>query len=92
MEQIAISEIAQKVARVYRVPVKVMRSPSRKVEHVKARWTAIYIARNETDATLEELGFVFNRSHASVLHAIKGVKKNRRLMETAKFIKQEWIS
>ena len=89
MEQIAIAEIAQRVAKIYGVPIKVMRSTSRKTKHVKARWIAIYIARNKTDATLEELGFVFNRNHASILNAIKQVENNRRLIEFAKFIQQK---
>ena len=87
MEHIAIAEIAQRVARIYGVSVRVMRSPSRKTRHVKARWIAIYIARNKTDATLEELAFMFNKkSHASISHAIKSVKENRRLIEFASFI------
>lgn len=46
----------------------------------------MYIARLRTDASLEDIGFVFNKYHATVLHNVEMVKKNRRLIMIAKII------
>lgn len=89
MERFVISEIALRVSLICNVPIKWLRSSSRKTQHVRARNLAIYISRMKTDASLEEIGFVFNRSYSAVLHAINSVEKDRRLIKFAKFIHQK---
>ncbi len=87
MEKFIISEIAQQVAKISKIKIGLLRSNSRRTEIVRARNIAIYLAHNKTDATLEEIAFIFNRrSHATILHAIKSVKKNQRLIKFAEFI------
>ena len=86
MERFIISEIAGKTARMMGVTLKQMRSKSRKRSIVNARNVAMYIARRNTDATLEDIGFVFGRSHSLVLHGINKVEGSRRLITFAKII------
>lgn len=50
---------------------------------------AIYLARTMTDATLEEIGFVFKKGHASVEYALQQVKKSRRLIGFCGFLKEK---
>ena len=89
MEQFIIAEIATQVARYCKVPISQLRGPSRKRPVVRARWMAIYLARTMTDATLEEIGFVFARDHASVVYALRQVKKSRRLIGFCGFLKEK---
>lgn len=87
MERFIISEIASKTARMMGVPIKRMQSKSRKRSILNARNVAMYISRWKTDATLEEIGFVFGCSHSTVLHGINKVERNRLLILFAKTIK-----
>ena len=92
MEKFIISEIAVEVAKKSGIKVDLLRSPSRKAEIVRVRNIAIYLAHQKTDATLEEISFIFGRkSHASILHSIKMVKGDRRQIAFAKMIWDEWI-
>lgn len=87
MEKFIISEIALQVARASKIRISLLHSPCRKTEVVRARNIAIYLAYKKTNATTEEIAFVFNRrSHASILYAIKSVQRNRRLIKFAEYI------
>ena len=50
---------------------------------------AMYLARRMTDATLEEIGFVFQKDHSSVEYGIKQVKANRRLLGFCGFVREK---
>lgn len=64
-----LGEIVRVVARYYQLPQKQLTSASRKAEVVAARATAIYLARNLTSASYEEIGRLFGgRDHSTVMH------------------------
>jgi len=65
------SKIKAQVARKYMITVEEIEGPSRKEEIVAARYEAISRCRWETKAKLSTIGRFFNRSHATVIHALK---------------------
>jgi len=65
------------------------RGPPLKIKetfHHMAPPLAMYLARRLTDASLEEIGQVFNRDHATVVHSVKYIAKH---METSSRIRRE---
>ena len=67
---------------------------SRKMEVSKARQISMYICRNITDASLNNIGVYFGgRDHTTVMHAINNIEKKKledlRLKETISTIKKE---
>ncbi|MGL4511926.1 MAG: helix-turn-helix domain-containing protein [Lacipirellulaceae bacterium] len=65
----AIATITSTVARYYALPVREVRSSSRKQPVVLARAVAIYVARELTPLSYEELGRYFGgRDHTTVMH------------------------
>lgn len=67
-----IEEIARKVAKYYAVRIGDMRSASRLKTIVLSRNMTIYLARNLTDLTLQQLGRWFsNRDHTTILHGYR---------------------
>jgi chromosomal replication initiation ATPase DnaA len=65
------NEIKKEVAKKHMVTVKDIEGPSRKEEIVFARDEAMYRTRKETGAGLKAIGRCFNRTHATVIHALK---------------------
>ncbi|MDD5642694.1 MAG: helix-turn-helix domain-containing protein, partial [Syntrophales bacterium] len=45
---------------------------------VRARQMALYFCRLYTQKTMVELGKLFNRSHASVVHALQTLERDRK--------------
>jgi chromosomal replication initiator protein len=65
----AIASIASTVARYYGLPVREIRSSSRKQGVVLARAVAIYVARELTPLSYEDLGRYFGgRDHTTIMH------------------------
>ncbi len=67
---------------------------SRKMEISKARQISMYLCRNITDASLNNIGVYFGgRDHTTVMHAINNIEKKKfedlRLKETISIIKKE---
>ena len=72
-----LRDIAAAVARYYRMPLANMRSSSRKQPVVLARAVAIYLARQVTPLSYDEIGQYFGgRDHSTVMH-------NHQRIETA---------
>ena len=69
-----------------------IRSNNRKQEVVRGRQIAMYQIRKNTTLSLQEIGNIFNKDHATVIHALKVVqdiidtrdKKYLYLVETIK--------
>ena len=51
---------------------------SRQKRLVRARQMALYFCRIYTEKTMVELGRLFQRSHASVVHALQTLERNRQ--------------
>ena len=71
--------IIQKVIDHYRVSTYHMRSRNRDGEYVKARHLFFYLMREHTRATLNDIGAVLSRDHATVLHGWRSVKNQIEL-------------
>lgn len=64
-------KIKLEVAQKHMISIKDLEGPSRKEEIVEARNEAIYRCRHEAKARLSAIGRFFNRSHATVIYALK---------------------
>lgn len=62
-----------------------LKSRSRKRKQVEARQLNMYFLKKHTNYTLEIIGELFNRDHATVLHAVKTINN---LIETNKEIRR----
>ena len=65
------------VANEYGVSVDDVKSPSRRREFAEPRQVAMYLIRYNTRLSLEAIGTLFIRNHATVLHGIKNVERLR---------------
>ncbi|HEY4612575.1 MAG TPA: chromosomal replication initiator protein DnaA [Bacteroidota bacterium] len=71
---ITIEHIQREVCRYYDIPEDLLRAKTRKQEIVLARQTAMYLAKQLTDASLKTIGLHFGgRDHSTVIHACQSV-------------------
>jgi len=73
-----VPEIQKIVGDYYRVSLPEMLGRSRQKRLVHARRMALYFCRLYTQKTMVELGKLFKRSHASVVHALQTLERDRR--------------
>ena len=77
--QPTIAMIAINVAKAHRVTVQELRGPTRKQGVVKARSVAVYLARELTAQSLQQIGRYFgNRDHTTILHAWRKIQAEVR--------------
>lgn len=74
-EAISIEQVAQVVCQYFKVSVEALKSNSRKKGVVYPRNLGMYFCRKYTDETLECIGRAFNRSHATVIHAVDNISR-----------------
>ena len=67
---VTIDKIIDSVSNTFGVTASDIRSDKRQAEISKARQAAMYIIKEITDQTLKEIGMVFGKNHATVLHSI----------------------
>jgi len=77
-QQTLVDEIIGMVSNTLGVSLKAMCGKERHRDYVIARHMAMSLTRELTDMNLATIGAVFNRDHASVIHAIK---RNKERME-----------
>ncbi len=68
---ISASMVCELVCSQYGVSLEELGSRSRRREISVPRQVAMYLARKHTEDSLVDIGRIFNRNHATVLHAIK---------------------
>ena len=73
--------IIRRVCSYYGIEEIILKSPTRKKEVVIPRQVAMYCIKKYTHLGLKEVGTMFNRDHATVLHAINAIQN---LMDTDK--------
>jgi len=79
-EEVSLAAIGITVARYFRLKVADIRSSSRKQNLVRARSLAMFIARQMTSKSMNQIGEYFGgRDHTTVLHAIR---KTEMLLES----------
>ncbi len=83
-------DIAELVARYFRMPVSDLCKRSRKRSVLIPRQLAMYMCRFYTDATLSDIARCFGREHPSVINAIRKIENptNRRLQWQATFLSE----
>jgi chromosomal replication initiator protein len=73
---LSIDQIMEYTAKVFEVPIDQLRAKTRKKDIVKARQTAMYLAKQLTDHSLITIGLHFGgRDHSTVIHSIENVEK-----------------
>jgi chromosomal replication initiator protein len=75
--RLSVPEIQKVVGDHYQVSLPEMLGRSRQKKLVRARQMALYFCRVYTQKTMVELGKLFKRSHASVVHALQTLERNR---------------
>ena len=80
-QPITIEKVLDDVAEAFNVTKEEMIGKSRKREFSDARHVAQYLINQKMNRTSISTGAIFNRSHCTVLHAVKNVEF---LMETDK--------
>ncbi len=75
-EPIKIEKIISEVARTYNVEESEILSSRRTADLVLARHAAMYIARETTELSYQDIGEAFGKDHSSVIHATKNIEKN----------------
>ena len=74
-EVISIELVQQVICQYFKVSVEALKSNSRKKGVVYPRNLGMYFCRKYTDETLESIGQAFNRSHATVIHAVDNISR-----------------
>jgi chromosomal replication initiator protein len=81
--------IINEIGRHYGLSTDYFKIKSRKQDLIKARQIAMYFIRSYTKFSLEGIGKLFNKDHATVLNAIRNVTN---YIETDKIYKNELIN
>jgi chromosomal replication initiator protein len=72
-------EIVAVVARHFGVPQKLLKSNSRKQHIVRARATAVYLARELSDESYQQIGRLLGgRDHTTIMHNFRKVQRDRQ--------------
>lgn len=72
-EPVTVSKIIDEVTRTYGISVDEIMSKKQNAPITKVRQICMYIVREITDMSLEEIGKNFGKNHATVLHSINKV-------------------
>jgi chromosomal replication initiator protein len=91
--RLSVPQIQKIVGDYYQVGLTELLGRSRQRKLVRTRQMAMYFARLYTQKTMTELGRLFQRSHASVVHALQTLERDRqiqpRLAEEVKFLEEK---
>jgi len=91
--RLSVSQIQKIVCDYYQVNLRELLGRSRQKKLVRARQVALYFSRLYTMKTVVELGRLFQRSHASVVHALQTLERDRqvkpRLEKEVKFLEEK---
>ncbi len=78
--RLSIPQIQKIVGDYYGVSLAEMLGRSRQKRLVRARQLALYFCRIYTEKTMVQLGRLFQRSHASVVHALQTLERDRKTL------------
>jgi chromosomal replication initiator protein len=77
--QITIELIQQATAESFGIPVSSLSGNKRTSEIATARQVAMFLSRELTGTTLQQIGYAFNRKdHTTVIHACKRIEESSR--------------
>lgn len=75
---ITIERIIEEVARTFEVTSKDIKSPKRASQISQARQVAMYVVREVTNLSYEEIGKEFGRDHSTAIYAVQQVERNMK--------------
>lgn len=81
---ISLDNISKLICKYYKIENAVLPSKSRKKIHTYPRNMYIYLSRNYSDATLEEIGKSINRNHSTVIYSSEVIEKKIKLDKKVK--------
>ena len=84
-----IAKLVEICASEFKTTPVAMQSKTRKQNVVFARHIAMYIMRNKYKMTYYSICFIFNRTHATAIHAIENVEN---MVATDKFFREKFES
>ncbi|MFZ2089942.1 MAG: chromosomal replication initiator protein DnaA [Desulfobaccales bacterium] len=91
--RLGVSQIQKIVCDYYQINLRELLGRGRQKKLVRARQVGLYFARLYTMKTVVELGRLFQRSHASVVHALQILERDRqvqpRLEQEVKFLEEK---
>ena len=73
---VTIADVAQKTAEFYGVTVEDFKSPARNQKISNARQVAVYLSREITGESFEEIAEFYNKKHPTMLYSYDKVKKD----------------
>ena len=90
---ISLDSIGKLICKYYKIESSVLPSKSRKKIHTFPRNMYVYLSRNYSDATLEEIGKSINRNHSTVIYSSevieKKIKHDKKIKNQVDFLSQK---
>ena len=71
--EVTINNILEEIAKSFGVSTEDIRGERKTTEISLARQAAIYIIRETTNLTLDDIGKIFNKKHSTVLYSIEAI-------------------
>ena len=92
-DYISVGGIQKLICQYFKVDPMMLRSKSRKKIYSYPRNVYVYLCRQNTDATLEEIGKTINRNHSTVLYSSevieKKIKTDHKVRKQVDFLNQK---
>lgn len=88
-KQVSIREISLAVAEYYGVTLDSLKSPARAQKISEARRLAVYLAREITKSSYEDIAAFFEKKHPTILYSYQKVKEDLRIDNDLKQIVRE---
>ncbi len=76
---ISLNSIEKLICKYFKVNPLLLRSKSRKKVHAYPRSIYVYLCRNLTEATVEDIGRSINRKHSTVLYSAEVIERKMRI-------------
>ncbi len=87
--EIFVDDVLKSVSKSFRIPVQEIKGKTRRPSAVAARQAAALLMRKILQLSLKEIGLNLNRSHSTIVHAIKKAQKR---LETDKTFRRMFKS
>lgn len=90
---VTLDDIKKIICKYYKIESSMLPSKSRKKIHTFPRNMYVYLSRNYSQATLEEIGKSINRNHSTVIYSseviVKKIKIDKKVKNQADFLSQK---
>lgn len=90
---LSLEDIKKIICKYYKIDSSILPSKSRKKTHTFPRNMYVYLSRNYSQATLEEIGKSINRNHSTVIYSSevieRKIKADKKVKNQADFLSQK---